>query len=105
MVLGIAVAVGSGSHNRTVPSRLPLASSTRPSGNAPNATAATGPVCPVSGDPTGAPVPGSPNRTAPSQPPPVASSTRPSGNAPNATAATPPVCPVSGDPTGAPVPG
>ena len=74
-----------GSHNRTVPSSPPMASSTRPSGSAPNATAVTAPVWPVSGSPTGAPVTGSHNRTVPSSLP-VASSTRPSGSTPNATA-------------------
>ena len=98
---GVPVA---GSHNRTVPSSLPVASRVRPSGSVPNATAVTAPVWPVSGSPTGVPVAGSHNRTVPSQLP-VASRVRPSGSAPNATAVTASVWPVSGSPTGVPVTG
>ena len=60
-------------------------------------TADTQPVCPVSGSPTGVPVPGSHNRTVPSLPA-LANQPVPSGWVPN-TPRAPIVCPVSGSPT------
>ena len=89
----------SGSHTRTDRSRLPEASSSRPSPVMPNATDATVSMWPVSWS-TGAPVSGSHTRTArgshtrtrgshtrtvSSLSPPVASSSRPSAVVPNAT--------------------
>ena len=75
-----------GSHNRTVLSSLPEASTVRPS-TVPNATDSTDFLCPVKGSPICLPVVGSHNRTVSSQLP-EASTVRPS-TTPNATDSTP----------------